>query len=303
MKNRFVAACMGLLAAIATPLASSADVPTVAASAKATGIVTLGVRSASGALSYAQGDGKFGGFHVDICLRIVEDLEKVVGRKLEVRYQPVNLQTRVPILNSGRADLICGSATNSVARQKEAAFLNTVFVEEVRIAVKASSGIRNIVQLHGKTVASTTGTTAVQHLRRHERGIGVKFQELYGADHDESFAMLASGKADAFLMDRAILAAHIASSADPSAYRLLDEQLSVEPIGIMIRRNDTAIKKLGDETIARLVASGEIAKLYEKWFLRPIPPRGVVVGLPLNEMTKAAWANLNDKPMEEYRRR
>ncbi|WP_374663771.1 amino acid ABC transporter substrate-binding protein [Ramlibacter sp.] len=302
MKNRFLVALLGLLTSAVVPFQASAQVPGALANAKATGIITLGVRSNSGALSYAQGGGKFGGFHVDICLRIVEDAEKLLGRKLEVKYLPVNLQTRIPELNSGRADLICGSATNSLTRQKEAAFLNTVFVEEGRVVVKVSSGITNIVQLNGKTVASTTGTTAVAHLKRHERGMGVRFKELNGADHDESFALLASGKADAFLMDRGILAAHVASSPNPAEYRMLDEQLSIEPIGIMVRRDDPSIKKLGDETIARLVASGEIAKLYDKWFLKPIPPRGVVVGLPLSAATKAAWANLNDKPMEHYKR-
>lgn len=303
MQLRLVAAVVGTLAVALAPHVAHAQSGDTIDKAKSTGVVTLGVRQSSGALSYALGDGQFGGFHVELCQRIVEDIEKAAGRKLEVRYALVSSESRMGDLTSGKIDMSCGSATNTTARQQEVGFLNTTFVEEARIAVKANSGIQTITQLHGKTLVTTRGTTTVQHLRRHERGAGIKFKPLYGKDHDDSFRLLATGKADAFLMDRSILAGNIAKSANPADFTIVDEPLSLEPIAIMIRKDDAGLKKLGNETIARLVSSGEMAKLWDKWFMQPIPPGNVRVGLPLSDATKAAWADPNDKPMEQYRRR
>ena len=180
------------------------------------------------------------------------------------------------------------------------AFANTVYVEEVRIAVKANSGITSIAQLNGKNVATTTGTTSVQLLRKNERASGVDFKEVFGKDHADSFLLLESGRADAFVMDGQILAGNIATAKNPADFKIVGEVLSVEPIAIMFRKDDPAFKKLADDTIAAMVKSGEMAKLYDKWFMQPIPPKNTKVGLPASEATKAAWANLNDKPVEEY---
>jgi glutamate/aspartate transport system substrate-binding protein len=197
-------------------------------------------------------------------------------------------------------DIECGSTTNNATRQKDVAFANTVYVEEVRIATKANSGITSIAQLNGKNVATTTGTTSVQLLRKHERATGVDFKEVFGKDHADSFLLLESGRADAFVMDGQILAGNIATSKSPADYKIVGEVLSVEPIGIMLRKDDPAFKKLADDTIAGMVKSGEMAKLYDKWFMQPIPPKNTKVGLPASDATKAAWANLNDKPAEDY---
>ena len=143
---------------------------------KASGSVTMGVRDSSGALSYTLGDGKFTGYHVELCQRIIANLEKAAGRKLEVKYQSVTSQNRIPLVQNGTVDIECGSTTNNATRQKDVAFAVTTFVEEVRIAVKASSGITSIAQLNGKNVATTTGTTSVQNLRKHERATGVDFK-------------------------------------------------------------------------------------------------------------------------------
>ena len=176
----------------------------------------------------------------------------------------------------------------------------TTYVEEVRMAVKANSGITSIDQLNGRNVVTTTGTTSVQHLRKHERAANIDFKEVYAKDHAESFLMLESGRADAFVMDGQILAGNIANAKNPADFKIVGEVLSVEPIAIMIRKDDVALKKLADNTVRDLAKSGELAKLYDKWFLQPIPPKNTRVGLPLSETTKAAWANLNDKPMEDY---
>lgn len=287
------------LAAVAAGTAFAQANDTIA-KAKSTGQVTMGVRESSGALSYALGDGKFGGFHVEICQRVIAELEKAAGRKLTVNYQTVTSQNRIPLVQNGTVDIECGSTTNNVARQKDVAFLNTTYVEEVRTAVKANSGITSINQLNGKTIATTTGTTSVQHLRKHERAKGVDFKEVFGKDHADSFLLLETGRADAFVMDGSILAGNIATAKNPADFKICCEVLSVEPIAIMIRKDDPAFKKLGNDVIANLVKSGEMEKLWNKWFLSPIPPKNTKVGLALSESTKDAWQHPNDKPMEDY---
>ena len=270
------------------------------AKVKASGIVTMGVRDSSGALSYTLGDGKYTGYHVEICNRVIAELEKAVGRKLEVRYQPVTSQNRIPLVQNGTVDIECGSTTNNATRQKDVSYLPTTFVEEVRIAVKANSGITSIAQLNGKNVATTTGTTSVQTLRKNERATGVDFKEVFGKDHSDSFLLLESGRADAFVMDGAILAGNIATSKAPADFKIVGEVLSVEPIAIMIRKDDAAFKKLGDDTVKAMMKSGEIAKLWDKWFMQPIPPKNTTVGYAVSTSTKGAWDAPNDKPMEDY---
>jgi glutamate/aspartate transport system substrate-binding protein len=179
----------------------------------------------------------------------------------------------------------------------------TTYVEEVRIAVKANSGINSIKDLNGRTIATTTGTTSVQTLRKHERAHGVDFKEVFGKDHADSFLLLESGRADAFVMDGQILAGNISKSKNPAAFKIVGEVISVEPIACMLRKDDPAFKKAVDDSIKRQIADGSLAKLYDKWFMQPIPPANTKVGLPMSAATKAAWASPNDKPMEDYARK
>jgi glutamate/aspartate transport system substrate-binding protein len=267
---------------------------------KASGTITEGVRESSG-LSYTLGDGKYTGFHYDVCAHVISDVQKQLGlAKLETKYQPVTSQNRIPLVQNGTVDIECGSTTNNQARQKDVAFAVTTYVEEVRIATKANSGISGIKDLNGKTIATTTGTTSVQTLRKNKRADGLTFKEVFGKDHSDSFLLLESGRADAFIMDGSILAANIAKSKAPNDFKIVGETLSVEPIAIMIRKDDPAFKKAVDDSLKGMMKSGEMAKLYDKWFMQPIPPNNVKIGLPASEATKAAWANPNDKPMEEY---
>lgn len=291
-----------LVVALGAALAGAAQADTLK-KIKDSGSVTMGVRESSGSLSYTLGDGKYVGYHVEICQRVLADVQKQLGlSKLDIKYQPVTSQNRIPLVQNGTVDIECGSTTNNVQRQKDVAFAVTTFVEEVRIATKVNSGINSIKDLNGKTVATTTGTTSVQTLRRHERSGGVDFKEVLGKDHADSFLLLESGRADAFVMDGQILAGNIAKSKAPNDYKLVGEVLSVEPIAIMIRKDDPAFKKAVDDSIKAMMKSGDIAKLWTKWFEQPIPPANAKVGLPANENTKAAWANPNDKPMEEYKK-
>ena len=268
---------------------------------KDSGIITMGVRESSGALSFTLGDGKYTGFHYEICQRVISDIQKQLGlAKIDVKFQPVTSQSRIPLVQNGTVDLECGSTTNNQTRQKDVAFAVTTYVEEVRIAVKANSGITSISQLNGKNVATTTGTTSVQHLRKHERATGIDFKEVFGKDHAESFLLLESGRADAFVMDSQILAGAISKAKTPAEFKIVGETLSVEPIAIMMRKDDPGFKKAVDDSLKTMMKSGEINKLYDKWFLQPIPPINSKLNLPLSDSTKSAWANPNDKPLEEY---
>ena len=287
-----------VLAALA--LAASAHADTLA-KIKGSGAATMGVRESSGALSFTTGGGNFAGFHVELCQRVLADIQKQLALpKLDIKYQAVTSQNRIPLVQNGTVDIECGSTTNNATRQKDVSFAVTTYVEEVRIAVKANSGITAIAQLAGKNVATTTGTTSVQHLRRHERGANVNFNEVFGKDHAESFLLLESGRADAFVMDGQILAGNIARAKAPADFRIVGEVLSVEPIAIMIRKDDPAFKKAVDDSLIAMMKSGEMARIYDKWFMQPIPPTNTRVGLPASDATKAAWANPNDKPVEEY---
>ncbi len=291
------------LLAFAALLAVGAAQADTLAKIKQTGTITMGVRESSG-LSYTLGGGQYVGYHVDVCQKIISDVRKKLGlTTLTVKYQPVTSQNRIPLVQNGTVDIECGSTTNNAARQKDVAFALTTYVEEVRMAVKADSGINSISQLAGKTVATTTGTTSVQTLRKHERANGVDFKEVYGKDHADSFLLMESGRADAFVMDGSILAKNIATSKNPAGFKIVGEVLSVEPIGIMIRKDDPAFKAAVDESIRNQIKSGDLAKTYDKWFMQPIPPTNTKIGMPVNDATKAAWANPNDKPMEEYAKR
>ena len=301
MKKSLFVRAVAVAAAMVAVGAAQAQATDTLKKIKDTGTATMGVRESSGALSYTLGDGKYTGFHYEVCQKVFADIQKQLGlAKLEIKYQPVTSQNRIPLVQNGTVDLECGSTTNNATRQKDVAFAPTLYVEEVRIAVKANSGITSIANLTGKTVATTTGTTSVQLLRKHERANNVDIKELMGKDHSDSFLLLESGRADAFVMDGQILAGLIAKSKAPAEYKIVGEVISVEPIGIMMRKDDPAFKKAVDDSVKAMVKSGDVAKLYDKWFMQPIPPTNTKVNLPASEATKAAWANPTDKPLEDY---
>ncbi len=296
MKKYWFTAAVAVLAA-GSAMAQAND---TLAKIKNSGAVTLGVRESSG-LSYTLGNGKYVGFHTEMAEHIIADIQKQLGlSKLDIKYQPITSQNRVPLVTNGTVDFECGSTTNNRSRAKDVAFAVTTYVEEVRIATKTNSGVNGIKDLNGKTVATTTGTTSVQTLRKNERAGGIDFKEVLGKDHADSFLLLETGRADAFVMDGSILAANISKAKAPADFHIVGEVLSVEPIACMMRKDDPAFKKAVDDSIKRQIADGSLAKLYDKWFMQPIPPTNTKVGLLLSEATKQAWAAPNDKPMEDY---
>jgi glutamate/aspartate transport system substrate-binding protein len=298
MKTTVLAAATLASLLLAVPAAQAAD---TLAKIKSSGSVTMGVRESSRPLSYTLGNSEYAGFHVAVCRRVLSDIQKSLGLpKLDIKYQAVTSQNRIPLVQNGTVDIECGSTTNNSSRQRDVAFAVTTYVEEVRIATRVETGITNIAQLAGKNVSTTTGTTSVQLLRKHERAAGVDFREVFGKDHADSFLLMATGRADAFVMDGALLAGLISSAKNPADFRIVGEVLSVEPIAIMLPKDDPAYKKAVDDSLKAMMASGEMAKLYDTWFNQPIPPNNTKVGLPLAEATKAAWASPNDKPVEDY---
>ncbi|WP_447775820.1 amino acid ABC transporter substrate-binding protein [Variovorax boronicumulans] len=271
---------------------------------KESGAVTMGVRDASGAMSFTLGPGSYTGFHVEVCERVVADIAKALQiGKINVKYQLVTPQNRMPLVQNGTVDIECGTTTNNAARQKDVAFAPTLYVEGVRIAVKATSGVASAAQLAGKAVAVTTGSTSVQLLRKLKRDNAPDIAEVYAKDNSEGFLLLESGRAEGFVADGQILATLISKSKAPAQYRLLDQVLSVEPIAIMIPKGDAAFKTLVDQSVVALARSGDAARIYDKWFMQPIAPHGAKVGLPASALTKAAWAHPSDKPMEDYEAR
>ncbi len=291
---------LGLAVALLAAGGAMAQANDTLAKVKASGSITMGVRESSGVLSYTLGGSKYVGYHVAICERAIEDIEKAIGKKLEVKYQPVTSQNRIPLVQNGTVDLECGSTTNNATRQKDVSFANTTFVEEVRIATKANSGIKSVSDLAGKTVATTTGTTSVQTLRKNKRATGLEFKDVFGKDHADSFLLLESGRADVFVMDGSLLAGLIARSKNPADYKIVGEVLSVEPIAIMVRKDDTELLKVINKTIATMTKSGDIYKLYDKWFMQPTPPTGATVGLAMSDNLKDVLKNPNSKPAEDY---
>jgi glutamate/aspartate transport system substrate-binding protein len=290
-----------LVAALFAVAVNAQDVTGTLKKIKDSGAIVIGTRESSGALAFTLGDGKYVGFHTEMADRIAKDIQSQLKMpKLDVKYQPVTSQNRIPLVQNGTVDLECGSTTNNAARQKDVAFAMTTYVEEGRIVVKANSPIKGIADLNGKTVATTTGTTSVQTLRKNKRAANMDFKEVFGKDHSDSFLLLESGRADAFVMDGQILAGLVSKSKNPADYKILGEVLSVEPIACMMRKDDPAFKTAVDNSIKAMVKSGELAKLYDKWFVQAIPPANTKVGLPLSDATKQAWANPNDKPMEDY---
>jgi glutamate/aspartate transport system substrate-binding protein len=266
---------------------------------KDTGVVKIGHRDASSPFSYQDDKQQVIGYGTDICLKIVDAIKAELKMpKLKVEYVPVTSQTRIPILTGGNIDLECGSTTNSVERQKQVAFAPTYFVTGTKIIVKKSSGIKGYDGLKGKTVVFTAGTTNERAMKAYndEKKLGINF--IPSKDHAESFLAVETGRAAAFPMDDILLYSLRANAKNPADYEIIGEFLSDDPYGIMMRRDDPAFKKLVDNIVTSLYKSGEINKIYAKWFQSPIPPKGINLGVPMSDALKELVKNPSDKGVE-----
>jgi len=266
---------------------------------KETGTITVGHRESSIPFSYLDDKQQPVGYAMDLCAKIVGAVKTQLNMPdLKVAFQPVTSANRIPLLQNGTIDMECGSTTNSVERQKQVAFGPTYFVINVSAAVKKNSGIKSFADLGGKTVASTSGTTSIPLLRGYEKAKGIDFKELQAKDHAESMQLLATDRAQAFIMDDILLAGQIANQPNPGDYMILPESLRTEPYGVMLRRDDPQFKALVDRSIGAVFKSGEIEKIYAKWFMSPIPPRNVNLSFAMTPAIKEAFANPNDRGVQ-----
>jgi glutamate/aspartate transport system substrate-binding protein len=262
---------------------------------KESGTVVIGHRDVSIPFSYLDDKQQPIGYSMDICLKVVEALKAELQMpNLQVKMNPVTSATRIPLMQNGTIDLECGSTTNNLERQKQVAFAVTTFVTANRLMAKKASNIKTLDDMKGKTIVSTSGTTNIKQITElnAQRNLGMNI--LTAKDHAESFLMVETGRAVAFAMDDILLYSLVASAKKPEDFMITPEALSVEPYGMMLRKDDAAFKKIVDNAIIGLFKSGEIHQLYIKWFLSPIPPKNINLNVVMSAALKQAIANPTD---------
>ena len=257
---------------------------------KKTGTITVGHRDASIPFSYYNDQQQPIGYAMDICAVIVDAVKKQVPN-VKVNYQLVTSANRIPLMANGTIDLECGSTTNNNERQQQVSFTNTYFIPANRWVSKKSANLHTLNDLKGKTVVSTAGTSNIKLLTQinTEKNLGMNIISANG--HPEAFQMVETGRAVAFVMDDILLAGLVANSRNPGEFELSKEFLSLEPYGIMLRKDDPAFQKLCDDATAALYKSGKINAIYDKWFMKPIPPKGVNLNVPMSAQLKKVLAN------------
>jgi glutamate/aspartate transport system substrate-binding protein len=286
--------CTGLVAGVAQAQAQA--LTGTLKKIKDTGSITVGHRESSIPFSYLDDKQQPIGYAMDLCMKVVDAVKSELKMpNLKVNLQPVTSSNRIPLLQNGTIDMECGSTTNSVARQQQVAFGPTYFVINVTAAVKKNSNVNAMADLNGKTVSTTSGTTSVPLLKAYKKTENTQVNEIYGKDHAESFLLMADDRAAAFVMDDILLAGQIANAKRPADYKILPESLRQEPYSMMLRKDDPQFKALVDKTVGNVMKSGEIEKIYAKWFTSPIPPRGVNLNFPMTPPIREAFKNPNDK--------
>jgi glutamate/aspartate transport system substrate-binding protein len=286
-----LAAAAGLFAAPAL----AQDLTGTLKKIKDTGTITLGHRESSVPFSYYDDKQQVIGYAMDLCYRVVEAVKRDLKlAKLDVKLNPVTSATRIPLMANGTIDLECGSTTNNLERQKQVAFTITHFVTANRFVSKLTSKFKTVDDLKGKTVVSTSGTTNIKQITEINAQKNLGMNILTAKDHAEAFLMVETDRAAAFVMDDILLYSLVASSKSPKDYVISADALSVEPYGIMLRRGDPAFKKVVDAAMIATYKSGAINAIYDKWFQKPIPPKGVNLHLPMGVSFKKVVANPTD---------
>lgn len=295
LKNAALAATLALALMPALTPARGQDLTGTLKSIKETGRITIGYRESSVPFSYLDGDQKPVGFSIDLCGHVVEAVKKALGGgEIKVAYSPVNSATRLPLVANGTIDIECGSTANQLVRQKQVAFSVSTFVAQFKWLTRIDSGIATPDDLKGKTVVVTAGTNTSQYLNKLNQEQGLNLIIAQGKDHAESFLLMETGRASAFMEDDILLAGQKANAKDPAKLEILDKAYSADPYALMFRRDDPAFKALVDETLIALMRSGTFAKLYAKWFESPIPPHNENLNFPMSDALKERVAHPSD---------
>ena len=266
---------------------------------KDSGIIAIGHRESSIPFSYYDDKQQVVGYSQDIALRIVEAVKQELKlSSLQVKLVPVTSQNRIPLVQNGTVDIECGSTTNNLERQKQVAFSNTIFIVRTRLLTRKDSGVKDFPDLAGKNAVVTAGTTSERLLRKlsEEKKLGIKITSA--KDHGESFLILESGRAVAFMLDDVLLSGEVAKARKQGDWVVTGTPQSREAYGCSMRKDDQAFKAVVDRTIAALETSGEILPIYEKWLQKPIPPKGLNLSFPLSDEMKALFKNPNDKALD-----
>jgi glutamate/aspartate transport system substrate-binding protein len=288
--------CAGFAAAACIGATAAAQSTGTLNKIKDTGVITIGHRDASVPFSYYDDNQRPVGYAVELCLRIVDAIKTELKLpKLDVKYQLVTSANRIPLMANGTIDLECGSTTNNLARQKEVSFTITHFLTATRLVSKKASNLKSVEDLKGKTVTSTAGTTNIKQITELNTSKSMGMSIIPANGHPEAFQMVETGRAVAFAMDDILLYSLVAQSRNPSDYVISDFALSLpEPYGIMMRKDDPAFKKVVDGAMTRIYQSGEINKIYDKWFQSPIPPKNINLKVPMSPLLKNVVAKPTD---------
>jgi glutamate/aspartate transport system substrate-binding protein len=294
-----------LTAALATVLSASAVLPAQAQESltlkkiKDTGTITLGHRESSIPFSYYDDKQQVIGYSHELMLKVVEDIKANLKlAKLDTKLLPVTSANRITLIQNGSVDIECGSTTNNLERQKQVSFTTTIFVIGTKLMAKKDAGIKDFSDLAGKNVVTTAGTTSERLLRKMNEDKQMKMNVISAKDHGEAFLTLETGRAAAFMMDDALLYGEIAKAKKPGDWLVTGTAQSKEAYGCMLRKDDPEFKKLVDASLTKAMTSGDAEKIYAKWFMSPIPPKGLNLNMTLSDEMKAAYKTPNDKAFE-----
>ena len=294
MKFRTTLSLIGLTLGLSVAGASFAQQGTLD-KIKASGTITLGHRDSSIPFSYLDDKQQPIGYAMDLCLKIVDAVKTELKLpSLKTSFQPVTSATRIPLMANGTIDLECGSTTNNAERQKQVSYTITHFVTANRFVAKKADNLHKLEDLKGKTIASTSGTTNIKQITELNASRNLGLTILPAKDHAEGFLMVETGRAAAFVMDDILLAGLVANSSNAAGYTISEDALSVEPYGIMLRKDDPAFKKVVDDAMTKIYKSGQLTAIYDKWFTKAIPPRGINLAIPMSAAMKKVVATPTD---------
>ena len=262
---------------------------------RSSGRIVLAHRESSVPFSYYDANKKPIGYALDLCREVAEAVRKHLGLKtLEIAYLPITTATRIDAIASGKADLECGATTNNAERRQKVAFTIPHYITGSRYAVRADSSIEELAQFEGHVLVSTAGSTPFKAIDMANRDRLLRIDVKPVKDNAEAMKMLGDKSADGFAMDDVQLYGLIAESPNPAQFKVVGKFLTIEPLAIMLSKDDAAFKKVVDDEMRHLIRSGEGDKIYDRWFMKPIPPKNVSMNLPMSYLLRDSWKYPSD---------